>query len=72
MSILTPISTLTTCLMGIVYYTSAGEIKIAIVMENKVIYCGGGGARNSITRTQTATASAEGPKRFVTAATSAT
>ena len=39
-SILTPISTLTACLTGIVYYMSVEEIKIAIVMQNKVIYCG--------------------------------
>ena len=35
-----PISTLTVCLMGIATCTSAEEIKTAIVMENKVIYCG--------------------------------
>ena len=39
-SILTPITTLTACLTGIVYYTSVEEIKIANVMGNKVIYCG--------------------------------
>ena len=39
-SILTPISTLTACLTGIVYYTSVEEIKIASVMEDKAIYCG--------------------------------
>ena len=37
---MTLITTLTACLTGIVYYTSAEEIKIANVMENKVIYCG--------------------------------
>ena len=39
-SILTQISTLTACLTGIATCTSAEEIKIANVMENKVIYCG--------------------------------
>ena len=39
-SILTPISTLTTCLTGIVYCTSVEEIKTASVMEDKAIYCG--------------------------------
>ena len=38
---MTPISTLTTCLTGIVYYTSAEEIKIANVMEDKAILCCG-------------------------------
>lgn len=37
---MTPISTLTACLTGIVYYTSAEEIKTANVMEDKAIYCG--------------------------------
>ena len=37
---MTPISTLTTCLTGIVYCTSVEEIKTAIVMEDKVTYCG--------------------------------
>ena len=37
---MTPISTLTACLTGIVYYTSVEETKIANVMGNKVIYCG--------------------------------
>ena len=37
---MTPITTLTACLTGIVYYTSVEEIKIANVMQNKVIYCG--------------------------------
>ena len=35
-----PITTLTACLMGIVYYTSAEETKTVNVMEDKVIYCG--------------------------------
>ena len=39
-SILTPISTPTACLMGIAICTVVEEIKIANVMENKVIYCG--------------------------------
>ena len=39
-SILTPISTLTACLTGIATCTSVEEIKTAIVMEDKVIYCG--------------------------------
>ena len=39
-SILTPISTLTACLTGIATYMSVEEIKTAIVMEDKVIYCG--------------------------------
>ena len=39
-SILTPISTLTACLTGIATCTVAEEIKIASVMEDKVIYCG--------------------------------
>ena len=39
-SILTQISTLTACLTGIATCTPAEEIKIANVMENKVIYCG--------------------------------
>ena len=40
-SILTPITTLTACLTGIAICTSAGEIKIAIVMEDKtILYCG--------------------------------
>ena len=39
-SILTPITTLTACLTGIATCTVAEEIKIASVMEDKVIYCG--------------------------------
>ena len=39
-SILTPISTLTACLTGIVICTSVEEIKTASAMEDKVIYCG--------------------------------
>ena len=39
-SILTPISTLTACLMGIATCTSVEETKTANVMEDKVIYCG--------------------------------
>ena len=39
-SILTPISTLTACLMGIATCTSVEEIKIVNVMEDKAIYCG--------------------------------
>ena len=39
-SILTQISTLTAYLTGIATCTSVEEIKIANVMENKVIYCG--------------------------------
>ena len=39
-SILTQISTLTACLMGIATCTSVEEIKIVNVMQNKVIYCG--------------------------------
>ena len=39
-SILTPISTLTACLTGIATCSVAEEIKIANVMEDKVIYCG--------------------------------
>ena len=35
-----PITTLTACLMGIVYCTSVEETKTATVMQNKVIYCG--------------------------------
>ena len=35
-----PISTLTACLMGIATCTNVEEIKIANVMQNKVIYCG--------------------------------
>ena len=37
---MTPITTLTAYLMGIATCTSVEEIKIAIVMEDKVIYCG--------------------------------
>ena len=37
---MTRISTLTACLTGIVTCTVAEEIKIAIVMEDKLIYCG--------------------------------
>ena len=37
---MTPISTLTACLMGIATCTSVGEIKIVRAMEDKVIYCG--------------------------------
>ena len=40
-SILTQISTLTACLTGIATCTVAEEIKIASVMEDKEIYCGG-------------------------------
>ena len=40
-SILTPITTLTACLTGIATCTVAEEIKIASVMEDKEIYCGG-------------------------------
>ena len=39
-SILTPITTLTACLMGIATCTSVEETKTANVMEDKVIYCG--------------------------------
>ena len=39
-SILTPIMTLTACLMGIATCTVAEEIKTVNVMGNKVIYCG--------------------------------
>ena len=39
-SILTQISTLTAYLTGIATCTVAEEIKIANVMEDKVIYCG--------------------------------
>lgn len=39
-SILTQISTPTACLMGIATCMVAEEIKIANVMEDKVIYCG--------------------------------
>ena len=39
-NILTQISTLTACLTGIANCTSAEEIKIVNVMQNKVIYCG--------------------------------
>ena len=39
-SILTQITTLMACLTGIVYCTSAEEIKTVNVMEDKVIYCG--------------------------------
>ena len=39
-SILTQISTLTAYLTGIATCTVAEEIKIASVMEDKVIYCG--------------------------------
>lgn len=39
-SILTPITTLTDCLTGIVACTSADDLKTANVMEDKVIYCG--------------------------------
>ena len=37
---MTPITTLTTCLTGIATYTPEEETKTAIVMEDKVIYCG--------------------------------
>ena len=37
---MTQISTLTACLTGIATCTVAEEIKIASVMEDKVIYCG--------------------------------
>ena len=37
---MTRISTLTACLMGIVYCTSAEETKTVNVMEDKVIFCG--------------------------------
>ena len=39
-SILTPITTPTACLMGIVYCTSVEETKTVNVMGNKAIYCG--------------------------------
>ena len=39
-SILTQISTLTACLMGIATCTVAEEIKTVNVMGNKAIYCG--------------------------------
>ena len=40
-SILTQISTLTACLMGIATCTSVEEIKIVNVMEDKaILYCG--------------------------------
>ena len=39
-SILTPITTPTACLMGIVYCTSVDDLKTVNVMEDKVIYCG--------------------------------
>ena len=39
-SILTQITTLTACLTGIATCTSAEEIKIVNVMDDKVIYCG--------------------------------
>ena len=38
---MTPITTLTDCLTGIVYYMSVEEIKIANVMEDKAILCCG-------------------------------
>lgn len=38
---MTPITTLTACLTGIVYYTNVEEIKIANVMEDKAILCCG-------------------------------
>ena len=37
---MTPITTPTACLTGIATCMSVEEIKIANVMENKVIYCG--------------------------------
>ena len=37
---MTPITTPTACLMGIAICISVEEIKKAIVMEDKVIYCG--------------------------------
>ena len=37
---MTPITTLTACLMGIATCMSVEEIKIVNVMQNKVIYCG--------------------------------
>ena len=37
---MTPISTLTACLTGIATCTSAEDLKIASVMEDKEIYCG--------------------------------
>ena len=37
---MTPITTLTACLMDIATCTSAEEIKTASAMEDKVIYCG--------------------------------
>ena len=37
---MTPITTLTACLTGIATCMSEEEIKIANVMENKVIHCG--------------------------------
>ena len=39
-SILTPITTLTACLMGIATCTSVEETKTVNVMEDKEIYCG--------------------------------
>ena len=39
-SILTPTTTLTACLTGIATCTSAEDLKIASVMEDKEIYCG--------------------------------
>ena len=37
---MTPITTLTACLMDIATCTSVEEIKTASAMEDKVIYCG--------------------------------
>ena len=37
---MTQISTLTACLMGIVTCTSVEDSDVAVVMGNKVIYCG--------------------------------
>ena len=39
-SILTQISTLTACLMGIATCTNVEDSDVAVVMGNKVIYCG--------------------------------
>ena len=39
-SILTHISTLTACLTGIATCTNAEDSDVAVVMGNKVIYCG--------------------------------
>ena len=67
---MTPITTLTAYLTGIATCTSVEEIKTAGAMENKVIYCGE--CEKFLPQIPMATASAARPKRFVTAATSAT